>query len=89
MTETEYLNRIRAICSSHNADKVLLFGSRAKGTNRLNSDFDIAVFGVEDTADIQDEIDELPTLFASDVVNMSRCRNENLIKDILSYGIQI
>ena len=89
MTESEYLAKIREICIKNKADKVLLFGSRGKKTNRANSDFDIAVFGLEDVSMIQDEIDELPTLYSADVVNMNRCGNINLREDIMQYGIQI
>ena len=89
MTETEYLHCIRDICSRHNAEMVLLFGSRAKKTNRPNSDFDIAVFGIDDISSVVNEIDELPALFSADVVNMNKCGNKNLIKDIMRYGIQI
>ena len=89
MTETEYLNKIREICVASGADRVVLFGSRAKKTNRPNSDFDIAVFGLDDVSEIQEELDDLPTLYSADVVSMDKCGNINLREDILKYGIQI
>lgn len=89
MTDKEYLENIRMICRRYHAEKVVLFGSRAKGLNGPTSDFDIAVYGVEDTQPIADELDELPTLFSSDVVNMESCRNPRLIREVERYGIQI
>lgn len=89
MTETDYLNKAKEICLEHGAAKVVLFGSRAKKTNRPNSDFDIAVFGLDDVSEIQDQLDDLPTLYSADVVNMDKCGNINLREDILKYGIQI
>ena len=36
---------IRDICKKHSVEKVILFGSRARGTNTERSDIDIAVYG--------------------------------------------
>ena len=89
MTEQDYLNRISAICSTYGAKKVLLFGSRAVGTNAPNSDFDIAVYGTDQVETIREELDELPTLFSADVVDMESCRNKALIEEVEKYGVPV
>lgn len=58
------------------ADKIVLFGSRARGDHRENSDFDIAVAlpPGEETAFRRFvlDLDEMPlTLFGVDLVNMN------------------
>ena len=57
--------------------KVLLFGSRATGAARPESDFDIGVLGesplpLADYYRILDELDEIPTLFSIDLVDLNR-----------------
>ena len=57
--------------------KVFLFGSRATGDARSHSDFDIGVVGdvplsLSDFYDIEDQLDELPTLYKIDWVDFYR-----------------
>ena len=57
--------------------RVVLFGSRAQGRARLRSDFDLAVVGDEplplkDFFALADELDELPTLYRFDWVDLAR-----------------
>lgn len=89
MTEEEYMDRIREICKKNEVKKVVLFGSRAKGLSRPNSDFDIAVWGSSDVENIREELDNLPTLYSADVVDMDTCSNPHLIREVEEYGIQI
>jgi uncharacterized protein len=59
--------------------KIILFGSRARGTHTTFSDIDLAVVGVEDRrewldilhlADVED--DRVPTLLKIDLVQLER-----------------
>lgn len=68
---------------------MVLYGSRAKGTNRLESDIDIAVFGVADIDALQEEIENIPTLYTVDILSLEQCRNELLLEDIDEYGREI
>ena len=57
--------------------RVFLFGSRATGDARLHSDFDIGVVGDEplplnDFYAIEDQFDDLPTLYKIDWVDFNR-----------------
>ena len=89
MTAQEVINRAAQICKNHNAKKVLLYGSRAKGTARERSDIDIAVSGVMDFDDLLEELEEIPTLYSIDLLNLDTCRNELLMEDIKEYGREI
>lgn len=69
--------------------KVILFGSRARGTNGERSDIDIAVSG-GDTAKFSLEIDEKAhTLLMFDVVDLDGYVSEELKKEIERDGIVI
>ena len=48
MQISEIMEQIIIECERHGAKEAFLFGSRAKGTARPRSDFDIAVAGVSD-----------------------------------------
>jgi predicted nucleotidyltransferase len=57
--------------------KVVLFGSRAMGNAKSRSDFDLGVIGdtplpLEDFYAIEDMLDELPTLYRIDWVDLGK-----------------
>lgn len=57
--------------------KVFLYGSRAQGTARLRSDFDIGIWGKEPLSleafyKLEDMMEDLPTLYKIDLVDLSR-----------------
>lgn len=62
--------RIAAIGRDLGADRIVLYGSRARGDCRARSDIDIAVFGAPETsrAAFLEALDELPTLLDFDLV---------------------
>ena len=77
------------LCREFNAKEVILFGSRAKDTAIERSDIDIAVSGVENIDLLIQKIEELPTLYSIDIVNMDDCKNELLLEDIRQYGREV
>lgn len=85
----QILDEITDICGKYNASKVILFGSRAKGTARDTSDIDIAVAGAERFAELEEEIENIPTLYTVDLVNLDTCKNTLLLEDIEEYGRKI
>ncbi len=85
----EILEEIQRISRQYGAREVILFGSRAKGTETERSDIDIAVSGAERFDELEEAIDEIPTLLSFDVVNMDICQNELLLKEIREYGRKI
>lgn len=76
---------------SMGADKVVLYGSRARGDQRENSDIDLAVWGLGEAAQLRfiDMIDELPTLLDFDVVFISDNTDPALLANIEKDGIVI
>ena len=85
----EILENIVALCKKHNAEQVILYGSRAKKTHRERSDIDIAVDGVENFELLEEEIEEIPTLYKIDLLNLKECGNDLLLEDIRQYGCKI
>lgn len=76
----EILELIRRVMPSHTCElarfRVLLFGSRAEETAHERSDFDIGVDGagplpLEVFYRIEDALDELPTLYYIDWVDLN------------------
>lgn len=89
MKVEEVIEKTVKLCRDFGAKKVLLFGSRAKGTALERSDIDIAVSGVKEVELLIQEIEELPTLYSVDIVNLDDCTNELLLEDIRQYGREI
>ncbi|MDR3088376.1 MAG: nucleotidyltransferase domain-containing protein [Desulfobulbaceae bacterium] len=70
----------------------VLFGSRAKGQSRRNSDIDIAVSGDIDDfacAELASELDELPLPYQFDVINFATVKNPDLPDHILRVGLTL
>lgn len=80
---------IADIGKKYDVEKIVLYGSRARGDNRERSDIDIAVFGAatDRKNDIIEAIDQLPTLLDFDIVFISEKTNESLLKNIEKDGI--
>lgn len=70
--------------------QVFLFGSRAAGTARERSDFDLGVFGKEPLPlkrfyEIETALEDLPTLYRIDWVDLNRA-SDRFRKAALSEG---
>ena len=85
----EVIEEVADLCRQFQAKKVILYGSRAKGTARERSDIDIAVSGVDNFELLVEKVEELPTLYSVNMVNMDTCRNQLLLDDIRQYGREI
>ena len=67
----EVYKQIVNIAKKYNTKKVVLFGSRARGTNHRKSDIDLAIYGCEDFGDLSDCLnEELWSLLKLDIINM-------------------
>ena len=89
MTAEEVIQEAAKLCRSFYAQRVILYGSRAKHTARERSDIDIAVTGVEKFELLAEKIEELPTLYSVDLLNLDTCKNQLLLEDIRQYGREI
>lgn len=82
------------MASINNIDRVVLFGSRARGTHRQRSDYDIAIFGeltVEDKINIEKYINyDVPTLHKIDCIYVMDIAEDSAIaNNINNEGIKI
>lgn len=81
---------MRALGEKSGAERVVLFGSRARGDNNDTSDFDIAFFGITDTRIKLDIIGECemdaPTLKKIDV-SFGDELGEKFLQNIKKEGI--
>ena len=91
MKADEVISRVVDLCREYDAKKVILYGSRAKGTAGERSDIDIAVSGVasHEILDLQENLEEIPTLYTIDLVDLDTCQNQLLLEDIKQYGREI
>ncbi|MBE6745874.1 MAG: toxin-antitoxin system, antitoxin component [Ruminococcaceae bacterium] len=71
------------------AEKIVLFGSRARGDNRANSDIDIAVYGIPEQNKFlfREAISDLPTFLKFDIVFITDKTDAALIKNINKDGV--
>ena len=87
------LDIIRAVFARHpNITAVKLFGSRAKGTQRPESDVDLALWGEVDALaaeSIAAELDELPLPYRYDVQPFASIKLQSLRDHIERVGITI
>jgi predicted nucleotidyltransferase len=65
-----------------NIEKVLIFGSRAKGTFHNGSDIDFAVFSQSPDSAIAGELDDLPTPYKFDVIDYNTLSHETMKNNI-------
>ena len=73
-----------------NIDRAVVFGSRAKGNWRKNSDIDIAVFGVGvNVGSLVAQLDELPMPYKFDIVDYNSINSYALRQHIDRVGIEI
>jgi len=73
-------------------ERVVLFGSRAMGTNTVTSDVDIALIGDEltltDQARIAEALEEIPMAQSIDLILYDSIRNTALERQINEHGIE-
>ena len=82
-------SEIIELAKKYNIEKVILFGSRARGDNHERSDIDLAVSG-GDILNFTFDVDEkVWTLLSFDVVNLDRGISEELQTEINRDGKMI
>ncbi|MFC1735810.1 nucleotidyltransferase family protein [Candidatus Hydrogenedentota bacterium] len=92
LTQVE-LDSIRSVFARYaKIERVLIFGSRAKGTASDNSDIDLAVIGISDNlqiAAIADELDELPLPYRFDVKSYDTLEHQPFRDHIDRVGVVV
>lgn len=89
MQPNEIIKKATELCIKYSVKECILFGSRAKGTALERSDIDLAVSGATDFFALQEEIENIPTLYTIDLVNLDTCHNTLFLEDIRTYGKKI
>ena len=84
------ISMIVGLIKNSGSSKAIIFGSRAKGTWRNNSDIDIAVFGAGvKIGRLQAQLDELPMPYKFDVICYEDINHKPLREHIDRVGIEI
>jgi predicted nucleotidyltransferase len=89
--ENGIANQIVDISKKHKyIDKVILFGSRARGDNLLKSDIDLGVYSNSSIAEFKDEIEEkVSTLLEFDFSHMNNIEDKFFIEQVEKEGVII
>lgn len=80
------MEEIRSLAQKHGVNKVILFGSRARGDYRRTSDIDLAVTGGEFERFALDVNEETSTLLEFDIINLDREMQKELRDSIGREG---
>ena len=81
------LHEICGLAEQYHIDKVILFGSRARGDYRKTSDIDLAACGGDFTLFALDVDEKTDTLLKYDIVDLNRPMNPELLESIEKEGI--
>lgn len=79
------------LARKYGARRLVLFGSRARGDNRYNSDIDLAVYGMprEKQATFWLDCDDLPTLLKLDISFIHDGMNPEFLRNIERDGVEL
>lgn len=93
LTTTE-CSKLKSVLAAHpNVSRAIVYGSRAKGTNRRFSDVDMTLVGsslaLRDLNIIAQDIDDLLLPYEFDLSLYSSLKNEALIDHIKRVGVVI
>ena len=83
------LDELISIAERYHIEKLILFGSRARGDFRRTSDIDLAVSGGDFARFVLDVEEETSTLLKYDFVDLDRNIQEELLKSIEKEGVVI
>ena len=83
--------QLAALARQYGAQRLVLFGSRARGDNRYNSDIDLAVYGMpqENQGSFWMDCEDLPTLLKFDIVHMQDGMNPAFLQNIEKDGVTL
>lgn len=85
--KAEVLEEISQIAQKYCIEKVIPFGSRARGTYHRASDIDLAVYGGDIEKFTLDVNDKTSTLLQYDVIDLSQNIQKHLMDAIKKEGI--
>lgn len=87
----EIYTQLAALARKNGAQRLVLFGSRARGDHRYNSDIDLAVYGMPQAnrARFWLDAEELPTLLKLDIVHIEPGMDPAFLKNIEQDGVTL
>lgn len=86
----EIYNLIKEVVKNNSEYQFKIFGSRARGNYRTNSDIDIAIFKnvtKQDEYKIRNEIDKLDIIYKIDLVFIKEDTKKELLESIKQEGV--
>lgn len=83
----QVLKEIREIAKQNDIEKVILFGSRARGDFKNTSDIDLAVSGGNTTLFALEVEENTSTLLKYDIVNLDGSVQKELLESIQKEGV--
>ena len=83
------LRELSYFAQKHSINKIVLFGSRARGTNTERSDIDIAVYGGDFDSFYWDVKEKTNSLLMFDIVQADSSISNELKKEIQKDGVVI
>ena len=90
LARRHYLDLARVFGKYPKIERVLIFGSRAKGVEKPYSDIDLAVIapnmGDTEFARVLSDLDELELVFKLDVLHLDRLNQQKLRETVLAHG---
>lgn len=90
LAKRHYLDVAHVFSSYPRVERVLIFGSRAKGTEKPHSDIDLAVIAPEmnerEFSRLLADLDALDLVFKLDVVHLDTLSQQKLRQSILAHG---
>ena len=86
--ETQIFDALRNLARTYGAERLVLFGSRARRTHDEKSDIDLAVYGCPQFRDFSFAVDEdVETLLSFDLVHMDGTVSPVLRAEIERDGV--
>lgn len=93
VSEKLFSDIINTLSFCKNITRAVIFGSRARGDYKYNSDIDICVYGdnlyEKEISILELNLNELDTPLSFDVVNFTKLSNQELISNIMKQGVEI
>ena len=83
------LRELSYFAQKHSINRIVLFGSRARGTNTERSDIDIAVYGGDFDSFYWDVKEKTNSLLMFDIVQADSSISNDLKKEIQKDGVVI
>ena len=87
----ELYTKLADLAARYGAQRLVLYGSRARGDFHERSDIDLAVYGMPENqrGSFSMETEDLPTLLKLDIVHVSQSMNPAFIKNIEEDGVTL